>query len=184
MHCKYFAALQKKKYFMILKPAPLNNYFDRYVQPVADADLISGFKRQTEQSLQLLAGLTEEQANFRYAEGKWSIKELILHLIDTERIFTYRALRFARNDKTELPGYDENLFAANCKADSRTLRSLLEEYMVVRTCTVGTFINFPEESLSNTGVASGNTLDVASLGYAILGHEMHHINIIRERYLG
>ncbi len=168
---------------MILKPAPLNNYFDRYVQPVTDADLITGFKRQTEESLQLLAGLTEEQANFRYAEGKWSIKELILHLIDTERIFTYRALRFARNDKTELPGYDENLFAANSKADARTLRSLLEEYMVVRTCTVGTFINFPEDSLSSKGVASGYTLDVATLGFTIIGHEMHHMNVIRERYL-
>ncbi len=168
---------------MILKPQPLGNYFDRYLNLSNDADLISGFKRQTNETLQLLAPFTEEQWNYRYAEGKWSIKEILIHLMDTERVFAYRALRFARLDKTPLPSYDENHFAANCMADERTVKSILEEYMVVRTCTVAMFVNFHESVLNHVGIASDYQITPAGLGFIILGHEMHHTNVIRDRYM-
>src|SRR5690606_4823805 len=102
-------------------------------------------------SLKLFSSLTEEQLAFRYAEGKWNIKEIIVHLMDTERVFAYRALRFARNDKTELPGYDENLFAQNSFAFDRSIRSLLEEYIVVRIATVALFSYFDAGVLENRG---------------------------------
>jgi uncharacterized damage-inducible protein DinB len=168
---------------MISKPTGSNGWLDKYMNLVTEEDLITGFKNQTGQSLQFFSGLTEEQLLHRYAEGKWNIKEIILHLIDTERIFSYRALRFARFDKTELPGYDENLYASNSKATERSIRSLLEEYAVVRTATVALFSNLDSSVLENKGVANGVEMSVSALGFAILGHERHHLKIIEERYL-
>jgi hypothetical protein len=168
---------------MISKPTTPNGWLDKYMELVTEEDLITGFKNQTPQTLQFLSSLTEEQLLYRYAEGKWNIKEIILHIIDTERVFSYRALRFARFDKTELPGYDENLFASNSKATDRSIRSLLEEYAVVRTATVALFSNFDPSVLENRGMANGFEMSVAALGFAALGHERHHLQIIEERYL-
>jgi len=168
---------------MITKPPYHNSWLDKYIALVDEDDLITGFKNQTPESLQFYAQLTEEQLLHRYAEGKWNIKEIVLHLIDTERVFGYRALRFARADKTELPGYDENLFAENSFATERSIGSLLEEYAIVRTATVALFSNFKPEVLNNRGMANGFEMSVSALGFAILGHEKHHLQIVRERYL-
>lgn len=168
---------------MITKPTSANGWLDKYLNLVTEDDLIAGFKNQTPESLQFYSQLTEEQLHYRYAEGKWNIKEILLHTIDTERIFCYRALRFARFDKTELPGYDENLFASNSNATGRNIRSLLEEYAVVRTATVALFSNLDASVLDNRGIANGVDMSVAALGFAILGHERHHLRIIQERYL-
>jgi len=169
---------------MITKPQSSNGWLDKYIALVPENNLIEGLKKQTEISLQLYSSLSEEQLLFRYAEDKWNIKEIIVHLMDTERVFGYRALRFSRNDKTELPGYDENLFAQNSYATERSIGSLIEEYVVVRTSTVALFSNLKPETLENRGIANGIDMCGAALGSSILGHEIHHISIIHERYLG
>ena len=124
-----------------------------------------------------------DKFDYRYAEGKWTIKDIIQHLIDTERIFSYRALRFARNDKTDLPGYDENNYAAAAGADTRHLQTLLTELSIVRQGTINLFKSFSADALLNTGTASGYNVSVRALGYLIIGHQNHHIKIYKERYL-
>ena len=120
---------------------------------------------------------------FRYAEGKWTIKDIILHLIDAERIFAYRALRIARNDKTALPGFEENDYVISANANEREFESLLKEYIIVREATISLFENLSETDLLKPGTASNASVSVRGIGYCILGHELHHKNIIIERYL-
>ncbi len=168
---------------MISKPSSVNGWLDKYIALVSEQDLITGFKNQTPESLQFYSSLTEEQLLYRYAEGKWNIKEIILHTIDTERVFGYRALRFARFDKTELPGYDHDDYVLKSNASERSIRSLLEEYAVARTATVALFSNFEASTMDNRGVANGVEMCVSALGFSILGHERHHLKIVRERYL-
>lgn len=168
---------------MISKPTSANGWLDKYIELVTEEDLITGFKNQTPESLQFYSQLSEEQLLYRYAEGKWNIKEIILHTIDTERVFSYRALRFARFDKTELAGYDHNDYVIQSKASDRSIRSLLEEYAVVRTATVALFSNLEPAVMDNRGVANGVEMCVSALGFSILGHERHHLRIIHERYL-
>ncbi|MCJ8164478.1 DinB family protein [Pontibacter sp. E15-1] len=166
-------------------PAPeeYQGYVGAYVQQAQTEDLIEGLTASYVFIMGMLQGLSEEQLLHRYAEGKWSIKEVMVHLMDAERIFAYRALRFARQDKTELPGFDENSFAVSSKADAREINSILAEYTAVRTATIELFKSFTGEDLTQTGTASGLTLSVRALGFVTLGHEVHHLKIIRERYL-
>ncbi|AKD03765.1 DinB family protein [Pontibacter korlensis] len=170
---------------IITPPAPeeFSGYMGNYVQQAKTENLIEGLTASYVYITGLVQGLTEEQLHFRYAEGKWSIKELMVHLIDAERIFSYRALRFARQDKTELPGFDENQYAKVSKADSRDINSIVAEYTSLRTSTIELFKSFDDEALQQRGVASGQEVSVRALGYVILGHEVHHQKIIRERYL-
>ena len=120
---------------------------------------------------------------FRYAEGKWTIKDIILHLIDAERIFAYRALRIARNDNTALPGFEENDYVVAANANNREYESLLAEYETVRNATISLFETFSSEDLLRLGTASNNSVSVRAIGYIMLGHELHHKNVILERYL-
>ena len=132
----------------------------------------------------------EEKLSYRYAENKWTIKEILVHLIDDERIFTYRALRYARNDNTPLHGFEENNYAKFSGADQRSLDSIFEEYWAVRSSTILLFQNLPEESFMRSGGGlddHGNIINirtVRALAYHIAGHELRHIQIIKERYLG
>ncbi|GAB3202281.1 putative damage-inducible protein DinB [Pontibacter aydingkolensis] len=160
-----------------------SGYVGNYIKEAKADDLIEGLTASYSYIAGLMQGLTEEQLLHRYAEGKWSIKELLVHMLDTERIFSYRALRFARQDRTELPGFDENAYVAPSKADSRDINSILAEYTAVRTATIELFKSFDEEALNQKGKASGLELSVRALGYTILGHEIHHLRILRERYL-
>ncbi|MHA4811069.1 DinB family protein [Flavitalea flava] len=134
----------------------------------------------------LVYSLPEEKLIYRYAPGKWTIKEILVHLIDDERIFVYRALRFARNDKTKLPGFDQDAFAAYSLADDRSLDSIFEEYVAVRNSTIAFFNGLPQESLMRRGIADGqlNERTVRAIVYHIAGHELRHLKIIKERYLG
>lgn len=168
---------------MIIKPLDKNGWLDKYIALVPDESLIAGFMRQTEESLNLLSQLSEEKLHFRYDTHKWTIKEIIIHLLDTERIFAFRALAFARGETSELPGYDENIYVENAHANERSIKSLLEEYIVVRTATVALYSNFTEAMLLQRGVANGINMSSSALGWATLGHEIHHIRVIRERYL-
>lgn len=168
---------------MIQKPDGPNGWLDNYIHKVDTDNLLEGLKKQTQETLELCASLSDELADYRYAEGKWSVRDILLHLIDAERVFAYRALRFSRNDKTELPGFDEGLWVEHAHASERSMKSLLEEYIVTRTATVALFSNFTQEMLAMRGKANGVEMSVAALGFGILGHEVHHVTIIRERYL-
>ena len=130
----------------------------------------------------LFANLDDEKALFRYAEGKWSVKEILGHLTDTERIMGYRALCIARNDKTELPGYDHDKYVAESNFDMRSVHNLIEDYKIVRESTISLFHTFTNEMLLRKGTVNGNPFSARALGYVISGHELHHLEILQERY--
>lgn len=158
-------------------------YFGTYISKISGDDLIESFEKNFLETAQLVNGLTEEKLNFRYAEGKWSIKEILIHIMDAERIFAYRALTFARCDKNPLPGFEENDYAPASKASFRSVESILTEFEALRKSTIELFKNFDEDQLNQSGIASNNRISVSALGYAIAGHELHHLQVIRERYL-
>jgi uncharacterized damage-inducible protein DinB len=164
-------------------PSEYDNFFNSYIGNANTDDLLSALAASEEYIVNFILSLKEQQLKHRYEPGKWSIKEMLVHMADTERIFAYRALRFARKDRTELPGFDENTYAEYSKADTRAITSILAEYAAVRHATIELFKNFDEEMLSEAGIASGKKVSVRALGFAILGHEIHHLNIIKQRYL-
>ncbi len=168
---------------MISKPKPGNGWLDKYVAEVPEEFLLEGFKRQTNETLALFSSLNDDQLNYSYAENKWTIKEIIVHLLDVERLFCYRALAFARKDQTHLPAFDEDEYVKNSFASERTKQSLMEEYIVVRTATVALFANFSPEALEFRGIANNIDMSVSAIGFATLGHEIHHIAVIHSRYL-
>ncbi|WP_242916857.1 DinB family protein [Pontibacter liquoris] len=165
------------------QPTEYSPAFANYIQEAQAEDLLEGLTASYTYIAGLMQELSEEKLLHRYAAGKWSIKELLVHMMDAERIFAYRALRFARQDKTELPGFDEGIYVIPSKADARDMMALLAEYTAVRTATIALFRSFDAEALQQTGVANGNVCSVRALGYVILGHEIHHLKVIRERYL-
>ena len=167
------------------KPSPTTYapYFKRYVDQVPENDLIPAFNNQTAGIQEFLSSITEEKSAYAYAEGKWSIKELLQHVIDTERIFSYRALCFARGEKTNLPGFEENEYAANSHANNRTWISLIQEFVAVRKATELLFESFSEDVVNNAGLSNNNPNTVASLGFITVGHYYHHKKILMERYL-
>jgi len=124
-----------------------------------------------------------DKYDYRYAEGKWTIKDIIQHVIDSERIFAYRALRFARADETPLPGFDENMYGNTANGDDRTINDLLTEMSAVRHANIMMFKSFKEQEFLRKGTASGYTVSVRALGFLIIGHQNHHMKIFRERYL-
>ncbi|NRA94566.1 MAG: DinB family protein, partial [Psychroserpens sp.] len=130
-----------------------------------------------------LKTIPDEQFGHAYAEGKWTIKEVVQHIIDTERVFSYRALRFARYDSTELPGYDQDDFALNSKANLRSKEDILNEYSTQRAASIAMFESFDAETLLGQGKASGSSISVRALGFILIGHENHHCQIIKDRYL-
>lgn len=131
---------------------------------------------------ELVRSQPEEKLTSRCAEGEWTIKEILAHIIDTERIFAYRALRFARNDTTELAGFDQDAYAEYSGANARRIEDLLEELTAVRTATIALFKSFDEEVMKKSGLSNGYNLSVRSAVYQIAGHELHHVNSIRKNY--
>lgn len=127
--------------------------------------------------------LSRIQVNYAYAEGKWSLKTLLQHLIDTEKVFAYRALRFSRKDKSLVSGFDEEAWADNSYAETRTLKSLIKEFKLTRKLSIKFFKNLPEEALQLIGIVNGNNIKVETIGKLTVGHNIHHLNIIKERYL-
>lgn len=121
--------------------------------------------------------------NFSYAQGKWTIAEVLIHLMDTERIFQYRALRFARNDKTELQGFDQDSYVPESQAPNRSRNDILEEFIAIRKSSIALFASLNDEMLLRSGLASGAKMSVRALGFVICGHQVHHFNILQERYL-
>lgn len=158
-------------------------YVQRYLDQIPSEDWIGELKLSGEKTVEIYAALTEGQSLFAYADGKWTLKELLLHLSDTERIFQYRILAFARGEKAQLPGFDEEEYAAASFANNRSLESLLEEYKLVRKSSQILIETLESGVLNNTGIANGNKLAVETIGKLIVGHNYHHLNIIKERYL-
>ena len=160
-------------------------YFEQYMQLVSkdEKSIIENLVASQKVFDDVLRNLPVEKHNFSYAEGKWTMKELIQHIIDTERVFSYRALCFARNDNTSLPGFDQDVFVENDNANDRNYYDLLNEIEVLRKSSIQLFKSFSDEALLRVGVASNNNMSVRALGYLFSGHQMHHLNIIKERYL-
>lgn len=162
-----------------------HSYFEQYIQLVSkdDTSIIENLIDSQKNFDTLLRNVPKEKHNFYYAEGKWTLKELIQHIIDTERVFCYRALCFARNDNTSLPGFDQDVFVEHGNANELDYFDLLDEMVVLRKSTIQLYKSFSKEALLRVGVASGNKISVRALGYLFSGHQLHHFNVIKERYL-
>lgn len=158
-------------------------YYGKYVALVPDGDLIAMLRAQLDETLALVRGLPEAQGGHRYAPGKWSIREVLGHVIDTERVFAYRALRIARGDATPMEGFDENAYAAASDADGRTLADLAEELQHVRLGNIAFFRALSGEALARRGTANGAEVTVRALAWILAGHELHHRGLLHERYL-
>ena len=148
-----------------------------------DGRVLDHLRNNLQATIDFILSLPEEKLTYRYAENKWTIKEILVHLIDDERIYAYRALRFARNDKTQLPGFDQDEYAQQSGANARDIKQILEEFATVRSATISFFNGLDEYALTRAGVASGNVMSVRAAAYHIAGHELRHLNIIKERYL-
>jgi hypothetical protein len=157
-------------------------YYLTYVRLVPGEDAWPALSTQQADTLVLLGRLDERQALHRYAPGKWSVKEVVGHLADAERVFAYRALRFARADETPLPGFDENRYVPAGRFDARPLDDVLGEFRAVRAATLALFASFDQAALLRRGVANQNPMSVRALAWVIAGHERHHAGLLRERY--
>jgi uncharacterized damage-inducible protein DinB len=163
--------------------AMLPQFYTGYVKLVQEWEVIEALTRSAEEMYPFTKSIPESKGDFRYASGKWSVKELLCHVMDAERIFAYRALRFARMDETELPGFDEGSYAPRANAQSRTIAELAEEMRRLRATTIDLFRSFTPEMLKCAGKANGSLISVVNLGYVIAGHETHHRRILTDRYL-
>lgn len=158
-------------------------YYAGYVARVPDGDIIETLRSQLDATVALARSLAEATGAHRYAPGKWSIRQVLGHMADTERIMSYRALRVARGDTTPLPGFDENVYVQNARFDERTLASLTDELAFVRQSTIGLIAPLDDEELSRVGSANGAPITARALSWIIAGHERHHLAVLRERYL-
>ena len=167
-----------------IQPEEFAGFYATYINQVSsEYTLIEELEISVHRFMKFVQNIPLDKFDYRYAEGKWTIKDIIQHLIDTERIFAYRALRFARNDNTSLPGFDENQFAQAANAIDRSIMELLTEFAIVRQATISLFKSFSNSDLVKTGVASNNSISVRALGFVIIGHQNHHQKVFQEKYL-
>ena len=165
------------------EPNEYASYYERYISKVPDANLIETLERQGAETLALLRALPEERGGHRYEPGKWSIKQLVGHISDGERLFSYRALSIARGDRAPLPGMEQEEWMAGVDFDARTLADLVDEFEAVRGATLHLLRHLSPEAWARRGTASGNEVTARALAYVIAGHEAHHVRVLRERYL-
>jgi len=161
-----------------------SNYYGRYIAAVPEGDVMAVLRRDRDEWQTMIAELTESRGGHRYAKDKWSIREVIGHVSDTERVFSYRAFRIARGDKTPLASFDQDEYVKTANSDRRTLSSLAAELLSVRESTLALFTALPDEAWTRTGTASDNPVSVRALAYITAGHAQHHLKIVREQYLG
>lgn len=166
-----------------LSPEEFAVYFTPYIKIAGNGILQEELEICLHDFIRFVQNIPLDKFDFRYAEGKWTIKEIIQHIIDTERIFSYRALRISRNDQTPLPGFNENDYVQNTNAATRSIQSLLTEMSVVRQSTLSLFNSFSQEQLARIGTASNNLISTRAIGFIIIGHQKHHQKIFQERYL-
>ena len=161
----------------------MNSFYQKYLDQVQDMEIEAALISGRDAMLNFFEELPPEKINFRYEPGKWTVKEVFGHMIDTERVFAYRGLRFARGDKTELPGFDQNTYISEMNLDHRTLGDMLVEYQMLRESSLYLFRSFSPGTLEKTGTASGQVFTVKEQGLILAGHERHHLQILQERYL-
>ncbi|CAN5324344.1 DinB family protein [soil metagenome] len=169
---------------MFLNLETIPHAFKGYVKLVEQPDALQAMRISGYRTMELIHSIPEKKSDFRYAEGKWTIREVLCHMIDAERVFAYRALTFARNDKVHLPGFDEVQYAAHLNATSRSLRQIGDEMQRLRNTSVDLFESFNPEMMTRKGLANNNEVSVVAWGFIIAGHEIHHCKILQERYLG
>ena len=158
-------------------------FYKNYIKALGDVNLLDILNTSFEDLSAALKGLSEEKLLFRYQDGKWTIKELMQHIIDAERVLSYRALRYSRNDATDLPGFDEDWYVDNSNGNQRNFEDLLNEFSHLRAATISLFESFTPEMLQMKGSLSGSDMSVRALGFIIAGHQMHHLKIMKEKYL-
>jgi hypothetical protein len=166
------------------KPGEYNPYYDRYISLIPGSDIISTLTSQLPKTVALLSGRSEPEGELRYAPGKWSVKEALGHMIDTERIMAYRALRIARHDRTPMEGFEQDDYVRDGPYADLRLADLVEEFKTVRATTLAFFRNLRPGDWTRSGIANKNEITVRALAYIIAGHELHHRNILEERYFG
>ncbi len=159
-----------------------SDYFHIYIKQVADDDFLQALQQGYDEMVAFLQQIPGEKWSYRYAPGKWSVAEVLLHLIDTERIMAYRALRIARNDTTPLPGFEQDDYIPFCNAGERSSTSIIEEYRSVRMATLSLFKQLDDAALQRAGTASNSPFTPRSLGFIIVGHQIHHLGVLKERY--
>ena len=168
---------------MLPQPNEYHPYYGNYIQLSKDAPLVESLKDSMQVFQNFVSNIPESQLGFSYAPGKWTIAELLMHLLDAERLFQHRAFRFARNDKTALPGFEQDDYVPESMAGQRSKENIIQEYASIRQSTIQLFDSFSDEMLQRIGTASGSPMSVRALGHVIVGHQVHHLNILRERYL-
>lgn len=160
-----------------------NSFYQTYIDACGGSELVEGLVSNFESTLNLFNSIPSEKQDYSYDVGKWTIKELLQHLIDSERIFAYRALRIAREDKTNIPGYEHNDYVPVSRANDRSYTDLVEEFELMRKSSIALFKSFDEQMLLNEGSANNDAISVRAIGFIMVGHYYHHIKIIKERYL-
>ena len=168
---------------MLINLETIPPFYKNYVKQLDDTDMLTALRISGFRTMELVHSIPDKKSDYRYAEGKWSIREVLCHMQDAERIFSYRALTFARNDKTRLPGFEEKDYAPQANAAGRNLKKIADEMQHLRSSTIDLFESFTEEMLVRRGNANNNEMSVMAIGFIIAGHETHHANILKERYL-
>ena len=168
----------------MLSPTEYNTYYQPYVDLTTNPkDCVDGMRQNLSNVVKFYRSLPKEKLDFAYAKGKWTVKDILMHCIDTERIFSYRALRIARQDKTPMAGFEQDGYVVSANAKNRSIDSLLNEYITLRNTSIVLFESFTNEQLKSIGTASNSLISARAIGYIISGHENHHVQIIKERYL-
>ena len=160
-----------------------SGHFGMYIRQAGEGKLIEELEISLHDFIKFVQNIPMDKFDYRYAEGKWTIKDIIQHIMDTERILAYRALRFSRNDKTILPGFEEDDYSKNTDSNNRSIQDLLTEFSALRHSNLLFFKNLSDEQLKRIGTASNNQLSVRALGFVIIGHQKHHQKVFQERYL-
>ncbi len=172
------------KYIEFPSKSEYPTYAEMYMKLVnRDGSLIDQLKSSLDRTKALINNLSNEELDYKYKQNKWSIKEVLVHIIDDERIYGYRALSFARNDKTNLPGFEQDDYNTYSDTSERTIENIMDEYESLRLSTIALFKGFSDKALKRLGNANGNQTSVRALGYHILGHDLHHIKVIENLYL-
>ena len=159
-------------------------YYERYISLIEDDDILATLDRQRREMVLLLSGLSEEQGDFRYAPEKWSAKQVLGHVCDTERVFAYRALRISRGDATPMEGFEQDDYVKNGPFARHVIAEVIEDYIAVRRATISLLRSLEEPAWARRGVANKNEVTVRALAYTIAGHEAHHRRILEEKYFG
>ncbi len=166
-----------------LHTSEYHEFYEPYIMALGDVDLMEMLQKQFVNFPQFIASIPEEKLHYAYEEGKWTVAEVLVHIMDAERVFQYRALRFARNDATPLPGFDQDIYVPYSGAERVTKEALVQQYQAIRQSTIALFSTLDREALMRVGMASNVSMSVRALGFFCCGHQRHHRQILKERYL-